>query len=79
MREKIDDVNTTGGIIESFHAINNLRLYSKSSRQGTPSVIFIAGLGDSSETWNVIQHRITQVTSTLSYDRAGDSRKPGIL
>lgn len=74
MREKIDDVNTIGGIIESFHTINNLRLYSKSSRKGKPNVIFISGLGDSSETWNEVQHRMAQVTSTLSYDRAGVGR-----
>lgn len=68
------DLNTNGGIRDSFHTINNLRLYSKFSRKGKPSVIFIAGLGDSSETWNEVQHRISQVTSTLSYDRAGVGR-----
>ncbi|MGG3837891.1 alpha/beta hydrolase [Paenibacillus thiaminolyticus] len=68
------DFNTDGGIRDSFHTINNLRLYSKFSRKGKPSVIFIAGLGDSSETWNEVQHRISQVTSTLSYDRAGVGR-----
>ncbi|MFO1446150.1 alpha/beta hydrolase [Bacillus sp. Bva_UNVM-123] len=56
---------------------NNQRLYCKYSRKGDLSVIFIAGLGDSCETWNEIQDRISQEASTLSYDRAniGKSQK----
>ncbi|MBE1553415.1 alpha/beta fold hydrolase [Sporosarcina limicola] len=53
---------------------DNRRLYSKYSRKSTPSVIFIAGLGDSCETWNEVQGRISQETSTFSYDRAGVGR-----
>jgi len=53
---------------------DNRRLYSKYSQKSTPSVIFIAGLGDSCETWNEVQGRISQETSTFSYDRAGVGR-----
>lgn len=56
---------------------NNQRLYCKYSRKGDPSVIFIAGLGDSCETWIEVQDRILLEASTLSYDRAniGKSQK----
>ncbi|NQF16305.1 alpha/beta hydrolase [Brevibacillus sp. HB1.3] len=50
------------------------RLYSRKS--GTPSVIFLAGMGDSGETWKIVQDRISQEASTLSYDRAGIGRSP---
>lgn len=53
---------------------DNRRLYSKYSQKSIPSVIFIAGLGDSCETWNEVQGRISQETSTFSYDRAGVGR-----
>ncbi|AWX58397.1 alpha/beta hydrolase [Brevibacillus brevis] len=48
------------------------RLYSRKS--GAPCVIFLAGMGDSSETWKIVQDRISQEASTLSYDRAGIGR-----
>lgn len=60
--------------IESFHTCDNRKLYRKYSRKSTPSVIFIAGLGDSCETWREVQDRISQETSTFSYDRAGVGR-----
>ncbi|MCE0451495.1 alpha/beta fold hydrolase [Brevibacillus sp. AF8] len=50
------------------------RLYSR--KCGTPSVIFLAGMGDSGETWKIVQDRISQEASTLSYDRAGIGRSP---
>lgn len=66
--------NIISNYIESFHTYHNRKLYSKYSRKSTPSVIFIAGLGDSCETWNEVQDRISQETSTFSYDRAGVGR-----
>lgn len=48
------------------------RLYSRKS--GAPCVIFLAGMGDSGETWKIVQDRISQEASTLSYDRAGIGR-----
>ncbi|MFG0217126.1 alpha/beta fold hydrolase [Brevibacillus porteri] len=50
------------------------RLYSRKS--GAPCVIFLAGMGDSGETWRSVQDRISQEASTLSYDRAGIGRSP---
>lgn len=49
----------------------NRRIRFNKYRKNTPSVIFIAGLGDSHETWKKVQDRISEETSTLSYDRAG--------
>ncbi|HBZ81637.1 MAG TPA: alpha/beta hydrolase [Brevibacillus sp.] len=47
-------------------------LYCRYSlRQDAPAVIFIAGLGDSCETWDKVQARIAQMASTFSHDRAG--------
>lgn len=54
------------------------RLFNKYQRKNTPSVIFIAGLGDSHETWKKIQDRISDETSTLSYDRAGIGRSQDV-
>lgn len=51
----MDRSQSVSSYIEKFHICNDLRLYSKFSRRGTPSVIFIAGLGDSCETWSGIQ------------------------
>lgn len=52
-------------------------LFNKYSKN-TPSVIFIAGLGDSHETWKKVQDRISDDTSTLSYDRAGIGRSQDV-
>ncbi|MBE9913737.1 alpha/beta hydrolase [Paenibacillus donghaensis] len=61
-------------MVEAFHTCHGRKLFSKYSLKGTPSLIFIAGLGDSSESWDVVQDRISQITSTFSYDRAGVGR-----
>lgn len=53
---------------------DNRRLLNKYSRNSIPSVIFIAGLGDSYETWKKVQDRISQKTSTFSYNRSGIGR-----
>jgi pimeloyl-ACP methyl ester carboxylesterase len=39
--------------------------------QGSPTVIFEAGIGDTSEVWKQVQPAIAQLTQTISYDRAG--------
>ena len=64
--------------MEAYHVCDNVKLYSKYSRNSTPSVIFIAGLGDSSETWKVVQNRISEAASTFSYDRAGIGRSQSV-
>ncbi|OAB27829.1 hypothetical protein PMSD_23100 [Paenibacillus macquariensis subsp. defensor] len=60
--------------IEVHHICIGRKLFSKYSLNGEPTVIFIAGLGDSCESWDIVQDRISLVTSTLSYDRAGIGR-----
>lgn len=64
--------------MEAYHICDNVKLYSKYSGNSTPSVIFIAGLGDSCETWEVVQNRISEVASTFSYDRAGIGRSQSV-
>ncbi|BFH68689.1 alpha/beta fold hydrolase [Paenibacillus dendritiformis] len=78
MNNRISDLGRESGFMESFHTVNNIRLYSKASGKGGMGVIFISGLGDSSETWNEIQHRISPAASTLSYDRAGTGRSEAV-
>ncbi|QWU18130.1 alpha/beta fold hydrolase [Paenibacillus sophorae] len=60
--------------MEALHTCHGRKLFSKYSLKGTPAVIFIAGLGDSCESWNEVQDQISQITSTYSYDRAGIGR-----
>ncbi|MEJ8545305.1 alpha/beta fold hydrolase [Brevibacillus borstelensis] len=62
------------GYTEVRHTCQGRKLFCKYSQKGTPTVLFIAGLGDSCESWNVVQDRIARFTSTLSYDRAGIGR-----
>lgn len=64
----------SNGYYEVLHTSQGRKLFSKYSLKGKPSVIFIAGLGDSCESWNGVQERISQIASTLSYDRAGIGR-----
>jgi pimeloyl-ACP methyl ester carboxylesterase len=62
---------------EVYYTYGDCSLYCKYSRKGSPSVVFIAGLGDSCETWNQIQDQTSEVVSTFSYDRAGVGRSEG--
>jgi pimeloyl-ACP methyl ester carboxylesterase len=38
---------------------------------GSPTVIFISGLGETYDSWSKVQPRVAQSTRTCSYDRAG--------
>lgn len=51
--------------------IGNRELFFSLAGFGAPTVIFEAGLGDTSETWAQIQPSVAQLTQTISYDRAG--------
>ena len=51
--------------------IGNRELFFSLVGFGTPTVIFEAGLGDTSETWAQVQPSVAQLTQTISYDRAG--------
>jgi pimeloyl-ACP methyl ester carboxylesterase len=47
---------------------------------GTPSVIFISGLGETYDSWSKVQPEVARSTRTCSYDRAGlgwSDRAPG--
>lgn len=66
------------GFEEVFNTCGGCKLFTKYSRKGTPSVLFLAGMGDSCETWDVVQNRIAQITSTFSYDRAGVGRSDAV-
>lgn len=65
--------------IEDYHIIDEHRIYSKYYKNGTPTVLFEAGLGDNSNTWKEIQEKISQYTTTFSYDRAGVGKSEGTL
>jgi len=62
---------------ENYYAIDDHKMYSKYYKNGTPTVLFEAGLGDSSDSWNYIQDKISLITSTFSYDRAGIGKSEG--
>lgn len=63
---------------EVFYTCGGCKLFTKCSRKGTPSVVFLAGMGDSCETWKEVQNRIAQITTTFSYDRVGVGRSDTI-
>ncbi len=47
------------------------KIFSFNKGIGTPSVIFVSGLGEDHNTWNIVQDSISRISATLSYDRAG--------
>jgi pimeloyl-ACP methyl ester carboxylesterase len=38
---------------------------------GSPVIVFVAGMGEDLSTWHGVQPQVAQLSSTLSYDRAG--------
>lgn len=67
-------VNTNSGYIVNYQTSQNHDIFCKYFIHGSPTVIFISGLGDSCESWKDVQDRVSQWTSTFSYDRAGTGR-----
>ena len=51
--------------------VGGYRLHLLCVGQGSPTVIFEAGLADDSLTWSAVQPAIAKTTRTCSYDRAG--------
>ncbi len=41
------------------------------AREGKPAVVFVGGLGDSLETWKLVQPAVAELTQAVTYDRAG--------
>ncbi|WP_379131104.1 alpha/beta fold hydrolase [Paenibacillus sp. sgz500958] len=70
---------SSSGYTERFAGSGDSKLYCRYVRRGAPGVVFIAGLGDSSDTWDVVQARISQKYSRFSYDRAGTGRSQADL
>ncbi|WP_310832796.1 alpha/beta fold hydrolase [Paenibacillus pedocola] len=53
-------------------------LFYKYSCKGSPTVVFISGLGDGSDSWDGIQQEIAGIASTFAYDRAGTGKSPAV-
>ena len=53
-------------------------LFYRYSYKGSPTVVFISGLGDGSESWDWIQKEIAVTASTLAYDRRGTGKSPAV-
>jgi pimeloyl-ACP methyl ester carboxylesterase len=50
--------------------VGGYRLYVRCMGQGTPTVVFDAGLGEDLSTWNQVQPAVAQFTQACAYDRA---------
>ncbi|GED67938.1 alpha/beta hydrolase [Brevibacillus reuszeri] len=74
----MDDSEFSRDFEEAFYTCAGSRMFTKYSRKGAPTVLFLAGMGDSCETWKGVQNRIAQITSTFSYDRAGTGRSDAV-
>jgi pimeloyl-ACP methyl ester carboxylesterase len=51
--------------------IGGRRLHARIMGSGAPTVLFESGISASSVSWTVLQPQIAQMTTTVSYDRAG--------
>ena len=62
--------------------VGGYQLYVRCMGQGSPTVIFDAGLGDDASTWDHVQPEVAQFTQACAYDRANvtpsDSRPAAI-
>lgn len=52
------------------------QLHTERLGEGTPVVVFEAGLGGSRNSWAAVTPRVAAVTSTLTYDRSGLGLSP---
>lgn len=52
-------------------SIGHRQLFYISSGTGSPTVVFEAGMGDTSESWIQVQETVSQFARVLVYDRAG--------
>jgi hypothetical protein len=51
--------------------VGGYRLHLLCTGEGSPTVIFEAGIADDSLTWSAVQPAIAETTHACSYDRAG--------
>jgi pimeloyl-ACP methyl ester carboxylesterase len=59
---------------ESFALINQSKIYYHKSGSKKAAVVFVSGLGEDHQTWQLVQDSIAKFATTLSYDRAGLGR-----
>lgn len=57
-----------------FETRDGRRLFAQRSGSGTPTVVFEAGMGASRNSWGAVLPAITEVTTTVAYDRSGLGR-----
>jgi len=51
--------------------VGGYRVFTSQAGSGEPVVVFEAGLGEDTSTWDRVLPKIAQFSSTLAYDRAG--------
>jgi pimeloyl-ACP methyl ester carboxylesterase len=57
--------------MHSMHVdVGGYRLYMRCMGQGTPTVVFDAGLGEDLSTWDQVQPEVAQFSQACAYDRA---------
>src|SRR5713226_7768605 len=54
-----------------FVRVNERRMHIHVTGEGTPTVVFEAGMGASCLSWTLVQPHVAQFTRAVSYDRAG--------
>lgn len=57
--------------LERLETIAGRSMFVLEAGQGSPAVIFEAGIVDSSRAWHAVQGEVAKHTQTFSYDRAG--------
>ena len=57
--------------IERFEEISGRNMFVLEAGQGSPAVIFEAGVEDFSRAWHTVQAEIAKETRTFAYDRTG--------
>jgi pimeloyl-ACP methyl ester carboxylesterase len=60
--------------LETHKVVDGHKMYGLIAGAGEPTVILDAGLGDTSETWEMVQPEVATFSRVFSYDRAGLGR-----
>jgi pimeloyl-ACP methyl ester carboxylesterase len=56
---------------DKFFDMGGYRLHAVMAGKGKPSVVFEAGMGDGTGSWEKVQPEISKIAQTFSYDRPG--------
>jgi pimeloyl-ACP methyl ester carboxylesterase len=63
---------------EKYYSVYDKKIYCKfNNNHNSPTVLFEAGLGDTSKTFENMQNELSKNYSTLSYDRVGLGKSAG--